>query len=379
MVTTTYYVEVDDGYSTINDQVTVTVLPSPIADAGPDQVINVGTSTVLTGSGSNGTEPYSYAWSPGSMISGPTDIPNPSTIILDLPQNYTLVVTDNNDCPSEPEPVFINVSGEGLSAYPQADPPEICYGESSTLNANATGGGGTYTYSWTSSGSGWSATGDNVIVTPYETTTYFVEVNDGFNTHSAHIILTVHPLPVIELIPPGSDITGSDSIAVCVRDTVVLDAGHSSNPSVMEYLWSNNWGDRFMVAKTNGNWFDVQSYSVQVRNPVTKCINNDEITIIFDFNHCAIGVEEKLTIERPVKVYPNPNTGIFYVSSEISINNLNLSLLTMEGTLVKEYSHAQIPSGGWEGPRDISNLRSGVYLLYIMADNAVYTRKIVKK
>ena len=378
-VTTTYYVEVDDGYSTINDQVTVTVLPTPISDAGPDQVINVGTSTVLAGTGTNGTEPYTYAWSPGSMIDGPTDIPNPTTIILDLPQNYTLVVTDNNDCPSNPEPVFINVAGEGLSAYPQADPPEICFGESSTLNANATGGGGSYTYSWTSSVTGWSATGDNIVVTPDATTTYFVEVDDGFNTSSGHFVLAVHPLPVIDLIPPGSDVTGTDTIAVCVRDTVILDAGHDGNPPIMEYLWSNNWGDRFMIAKTNGNWFDVQGYSVQVRNPVTKCINSDEITIIFDFNHCAIGVEENITIEKPVKVYPNPNTGMFYVSSEISIKKLKLSLLTMEGMLVKEYTLTQIPSGGWEKSIDISKLRSGVYLLYIQADHAVYTQKIIKK
>ena len=295
------------------------------------------------------------------------------------PQNYTLVVTDTKGCPSDEDVVLINASGAGLAAYPQAFPAEICIGESTVLTANATGGGGNYTYTWTSSDAGWSAAGDNVEVTPAATTTYFVEVSDGFTTATAHIIVPVHQLPVVDLVPQGYEVVGDDTIAACVRDTIVLDAGNPANPPNMSYLWSNNWANRYMIAKTNGNWYDIQTYSVQVKNMITTCENSGQITVIFDFNQCAIGIEEKIRVERPVTVHPNPNEGYFNITSQDDLSSLELKLLTMQGSLVVEFSFENIPSSGWEYPVDISKLPDGVYLLWIKADQSVYTQKIVKR
>ncbi|MEJ2595687.1 MAG: T9SS type A sorting domain-containing protein [bacterium] len=378
METTTYFVTVNDGYSTVEDQITVPVFPKPVADAGPDQVIGLGTSTTLDGSGSEGSSPYNFQWAPASMIDGPTDIPNPQTVILGAPQNYTLFVTDAKGCPSDEDVVLINASGDLLAAFPQAFPGEICFGESTVLTANATGGAGNYTLTWTSTEPGWSATGDNIEVSPVVTTTYFVEVSDGYTTTTAHIIVPVHDLPTVDLVPPGFELVGSDTIAACVRGTILLDAGNPDNPPNMSYLWSNNWADRYMIAKTNGNWFDIQTYSVQVINMITTCENNGEITVIFDFNHCAIGVNENIRVERPVRIHPNPNEGLFNVSSQHNIASLELKLLTMQGTPVAEYIFENIPAAGWDFAVDISTMPDGLYLLWIKADQSVYTQKIVK-
>lgn len=376
--TTTYFVEVDDGYSTIQGQTTVSVLPKPIAYAGPDQVINVGTATTLDGSGSGGLSPYTFLWSPASMIDGPYDIENPLTKILNEPQNYTLQVTDANLCPSDPSVVLVNAAGDGLAAYPQADPKEICYGESAVLTANATGGGGSYTYTWTSSEEGWSASGNNIEVKPESKTTYFVEIDDGFTKANAFTVLPVHPLPVINLVPEGIPEFKPDTLLVCVRDTIILDAGDEANPLVMDYLWTNNWTGRYAISKTNGNWFDVQTIGVTVKNPTTSCTSSDSITIVYDLKECTIGIGEHSGKDIPVSIQPNPTNGFFSLTTEIGIVDLELKLMTIQGQPVKESEYHQIPPGGWEALLDISNLPEGIYLLWLKADNENYILRVVK-
>lgn len=376
--TTTYFVEVNDGYSIITGQVTVQVYETPVADAGPDQVINIGTFTTLDGTASGGTSPYSYQWEPASMISGPSDIADPQTVVLGAPQNYTLVVTDANSCASDPSVVLINATGEALAAYPQADPQEICIGGSTTIHANATGGSENYTYSWTSTEPGWTASGESISVNPTQTTTYYLEITDGYDTINTHLILPVHPLPKVELTPSGYVQLGEDTIMVCVRDTVVLDAGNPNNPPEMQYLWSNSWTQRYFVTKTNGNWFDIQNYDVTVTNPLTTCSNSDHLTVIFDFNQCAIGIEEQPVIEKPVTIHPNPNQGMLYLQTDYHINQLDVKMLNLEGSMILERHYERIRSDNWESPIDISFLPKGVYLMRIKADSQLYTLKVVK-
>jgi hypothetical protein len=107
-------------------------------------------------------------------------------------------------------------------------------------------------------------------------------------------------------------------------------------------------------------------------------MNTGEITVIFDFNSCAIGVDENIRIEHPDTVHPNPNEGIFYVTTQHNITTLELKLLTMQGSPVAEFTYENIPATGWESPIDMSGLPDGVYLLWIKADESVYTQKIVK-
>ncbi len=379
LVTTTYFVEVDDGFTIINAQVTVNVFAKPVPNAGIDQVINVGTIATLDGSATSGQQPYEYLWEPSYMLDGANNIPGPKTIILDAPQNYTLFITDANGCPGEPDIVLINTSGDGLSAFPQSDPMEICVGASATLHSNAVGGGGNYTYNWTSSESGWSASGDNIAVNPETTTTYYLEVFDGFTTINEHVIVPVHPLPVINLVPTGIPESGNDTITVCVRDTVVLDAGHADNPPEMQYMWSNASSDRYLVAKTNGNWIDFQSYSVTVTNSLTSCTNSSEISIVFDFNQCQIGVDENIFINNPVTIHPNPNSGIFTIETERAITSLEVKLTNLHGYTVFEKNYIQIPANGWDDTIDISTQPKGIYLLHLKVDGKQSTKKVVIK
>lgn len=376
-VTTTYFVEVTDGYTTLNEQITITVYEKPIANAGIDQEINVGTSTYLDGSVSNGTSPYNFWWDPAGMIEGQNDIPDPQTVILDGPQLYSLIVTDDNGCPSEVSTVLINAAGNALSAYPQATPPEICIGETTLIEANATGGGGNYTYNWTNTETGWSASGSAIEVNPEVSTTYYLELFDGYTTDSSHIIVPVHSLPEINLLPDGYSFYGEDTITACVNDTIVLDAGNDDDPPDMIYMWSNNWSERDLIAKTNGNWVDWQTHSVEVINPYTSCSNNSSITIFFNFNECEIGITEIKGVDCPFSVLPNPGNGMFNIEGNIDLNIFNIQVFDASGGLLIERNYRNL-NGNWNKSIDLTKYTVGIYFFLIKADGDTYSVRVIK-
>ncbi|MFH1321817.1 MAG: PKD domain-containing protein [Bacteroidota bacterium] len=133
-----------------------------------------------TATGSGGSSPYTYSWSP----SGGT-----GQIASNLcPNTYTVTVTDANGCSAqasttitEPTPISINVSSTD----------ETCSGAcDGTVSASASGGVGGYTYTW-SGGLGSGANKSNVCPNTYTVT---VTDNNGC-TSTANV--TVNPGTVV--------------------------------------------------------------------------------------------------------------------------------------------------------------------------------------
>ena len=373
-----YIVNVTDGYTDIIDSIFVKVNQVPTAFAGEDQVINEGTSTTLDGSASGGNGDYDYLWEPSSWLVSNT-IPNAATLPLYEPTVFTLWITDGNNCESAPDNVLINASGGGLSAFLMTDSSEICIGQSTTIYASATGGGLEYTYSWTSEPVGFTSTEPTIFVTPYETTTYNLLLKDQYdNEFETSITITIHPLPVIDLVPSGAHIIGSDSIIVCVRDTVAIDAGWDYDPPNTEYFWmESNLVSRYYTASTNGNWTDYQSHPVRVTNGQTGCIDSGSITILFDFNECAIGIPEGPSdLAGVINIHPNPNDGSFTISVDDNIDNLSVIIYNPQGEQVfNEYWEENL-LGGYSKQIN-SEFQPGVYFVHLKSGNELLIKKIV--
>ncbi|MCR6719102.1 MAG: hypothetical protein NVV59_02185 [Chitinophagaceae bacterium] len=92
--TTNYVVNLSLGQCTATDDVTVTVMPAPIANAGEDATICIGQDYQLQGSGG-----VTYSWSPATNLSD-SHISNP--LVSNPPQTitYRLRVVDANNCSS---------------------------------------------------------------------------------------------------------------------------------------------------------------------------------------------------------------------------------------------------------------------------------------
>lgn len=224
--TTVYTVEITDGTSTNTESIEIAVNSLPITDAGEDMETNIGSTVTLNGSVSGNNVDYSYHWSPEEYFVDPT-LPNPTTIPLTDTITFTLVGTDLiNGCQSSDE-VTVNVSGSTLDVELTASATTTCSGDSVTIYANATGGSGNYTYTWTSLPIGFSSDEQNPTVYPSITTTYIVNVYDGFTTINDFIIINVSPMPIVNA---GEDIYTYPN---CV---VTLD-GMISGESSYTYIW----------------------------------------------------------------------------------------------------------------------------------------------
>ncbi len=374
---TTYTVQVFDGQNTVSASVFVQVKPKPVADAGTDQTINVGTVATLQGTVSGGSGSYTYQWQPADSVVNPNSLTT-ETKILNTSNEFTLIANDNNGCVSDPDEVWVFTGGDALGAFPTANPSVICQGETAVLNPNALGGSGSYSYLW-SDNNGWTSHSANPEVSPMETTTYQLELNDGFKTVTAEVTLAVNHTPVVDIKPEGIPLYGTDTIKVCVRDTVVMDAGDPENPPVMNYYWSNYATTRKLTAVTNGNWIDFQTYTVQVTNPVTLCEGTDTLTIWFDFNQCQIGIDENRAAERYVKITPNPATAAVEITLTGLKGDVRYTLNNINGKTLVTGSLTDVNKSGTSFEMELKNYPDGVYSLQIINNGNVYHAKIIKQ
>lgn len=379
-VTTKYIVSVFDGQNTVQSSVTVEVKPRPIGNAGNDMTITVGTSTIISGSSaSSGTGDYEYLWTPVNSLIDPT-ILHAQTVVLDESTEFTITVDDANGCSSVPNSMFVIVGGDQLSAYPTSSAPNnvICQGENINLFPNATGGGGSYTYLW-SDETGFTSTSESPVVSPWQTTTYTVEVDDTFKTVTAEITIVVNHTPVVDLIPPDVTIWAEDTIKVCVRDSVLMDAGDPLNPPTMNYLWSNSATSRTVIGSTNGNWVAFETYWASAENPVTYCMGRDTLVVFFDFEECSIGVEENNSLSNFVSVIPNPAIDNAQINITGLTGNVNISMSDVQGKIIWQKNDLMISNGLLTENVSLKQLPKGIYVINVVHKLGVHNTKLIKQ
>ncbi len=226
-VTTTYTVTVTSSHGcSSTDDVTVTVEPAPVADAGTDTVIGAcaGQSVTLDATASTGNG-LSYSWSPAAglndnAIANPVATPASTT-------TYTLTITDDNGCTSTDQ-VTVTVDNAPVADAGSNDTIGSCAGQSATLNATASTGTN-LSYSWSPAASLNDASIADPVATPGSTTTYTLTITDDYGCSSTdQVTVTVDPAPVADA---GSDID------ICAGGSATLDASGSTG-SGLSYSWS---------------------------------------------------------------------------------------------------------------------------------------------
>ncbi len=356
--TTVYSVVVNDGYNVYSGNVTVTVRPNPVPEAGNDIVIAHGTNTTLQGTASGGSGNYSYHWEPVDKLINP-NVANPQTINLYSTTLFTLHVTDvTTGCQEElPDQMAVVISGDALGTNPAASNDQICLGESTQLFALAGGGSGSYNYSW-SSNNGFSSTEQNPWVNPAAPGSfiYTCSVNDGFNTASGSVGITVLDVPQINF--------GFADTIICVYDSIILDAG---NPGSY-YMWSNGSTQRTIKIATTGIGFDVQTPSVIVTNQA-GCESEKSATIIFDFSSCS-GINDNLASDL-YAVYPNPGNGSFTLTIKPGYESAVYSVRNILGQCVYGPVNSMEDQDKGDVKIDLGPVPAGVYFIEVRLKNSV--------
>ena len=206
-------------------QQSVQVNGPPVATAGPDITICLGSNATITANG--GT---TYSWTPGGLT-GSTIVVSPAS-----GTSYSVIVTDANGCTaSDTVRVFVNPL-----PVPTVSPNvSICQGQSALLVA-----GGGVTYSWNPSGTN----NDSIVVSPNSSITYAVNVIDANGCQAtAFVNVTVNQNPPLTLAP---------AVFICSGVSQVLDPGNTG----VSYLWSTGATSQTISVNTQG------TYTVTVTN-----------------------------------------------------------------------------------------------------------------
>ncbi|MBL7924791.1 MAG: PKD domain-containing protein [Bacteroidia bacterium] len=203
----------------------VQVNAPPVAAAGPDMTICIGSNATITANGG-----ISYSWTPGGMT-GSTISVSPAS-----DTTYYVTVTDANGCTDVDS---VNVFVNPLPTPTVSPNVSICQGQNTVLVA-----GGGISYSWNPSGN----TNDTISVSPGSSTTYAVNVIDANGCQAtAFVNVTVNPNPAASL-PAG--------VFICSGVSATLDPGAVGTT----YQWSTGATSQSIQVNAQG------AYMVTVTN-----------------------------------------------------------------------------------------------------------------
>lgn len=303
---TTYFLVVTDANGCIaSDSVRITINPRPVVSAGSADTVCVGSTVTLGGSptGSGGTGPLTYSWSPTLFFNTSTTIANP-TVTPTSNVTYGVTVTDSLGCSStgsvsvviNPNPVANAGSNQSVVACPQA-----CV----ILGGSPTGNGGTppFTYNWSPSTGISSISASNPKVCGINSSgTYTVTITDSHGcTATSSVFITV--------VPSGLTVDAGLEQHICSGQTTSVTLG--GNPTAQggqtpyTYTWapaggltspsnvSNPTADPRITTKYFVDVIDVygceatDSVTVIVSPSVTASVNAD--TAVCSGNSLVIG------------------------------------------------------------------------------------------
>ncbi len=227
----------------------------PVADAGPDQTVQVGTQATLDGSGSSDPDedyPLTYSWQIVSKPAGSTaTLSDPNAVApsftADMLDDYTieLIVTDNRGGQSPPD--YVLVSTFNTSPVADAGPDQAIIEVGTTVQLDGTQSydaeGDDMTFFWTITQKPAESTAE--LSDPCSPIPTFVA-----DIHGDYIITLVVTDIFAAASDPDSVTVGFDNIkpvadaggdqAVMIGDTVLLDgiASSDANGDLLTYSWA---------------------------------------------------------------------------------------------------------------------------------------------
>lgn len=211
-----------------------------------------------------------YSPNNGTILAGESD-----TITIgfnsqdvELGDYYAQLRISNNDPDNPLFEVPIHLKVADITVVSEANPTEICAGESSTLFVEATGQGETFTYLWkTAAGEVISET-QEATVSPAETSIYLpFAIIDNDTIAGEPVTITVYALPQPDL--------GEDQSA-CGNTLISLDA----NTDGASFEWSNGETTASIEASAEDFGFGIHEIWVKVISE-NGCENADTVMVTF--------------------------------------------------------------------------------------------------
>ena len=340
----------NSGCSTISNTAIVTLLQSPSANAnalGPTTFC-YGDSVFITANIGSG---LTYQWKKDGIV-----IPSATSTTIYAKQSgaYTVTTTNLNFCSTISNTVVVSVSSLPIATATAQGVTTICYGDSVLIIANIDAG---LTYQWKKDGVNISGATDTLIYAKqdgaYTVTT--TNINSCSNT-STPIIVTVNPLPVIDLGPDST---------ICETHQIILDAGAGMD----SYLWSTGDTTQTIMVDSSGIGIGNKDFSVIVTQQ--GCDNSDTIKVtVMD---CS-GISENI---KPfgINIYPNPSQGKINIDIPDGLDGLEITVFNSIGQkILSELITSQTET---IKTIDLSELPKGLYYIGLKSEGEQQFSKVI--
>lgn len=308
----TYTVTITDAVGCTN--VVSRSLTQPFANltAGTSATVPVscfgGNSGSVTLAVSGGTTPYSFTWSNGSTLQNLSGLSS---------GNYSVTVTDANNCTSAVSSIAITQPSAALSAT-SSKTNVACFGAlTGAINISPSGGTPPYTYQWNSGNTTQNISG-------LASGNYNVTITDAKNCQTSVNISISQPLAAIALSTTKTNVRcfgGNSGIATATAN---------GGTSPYSYSWSNGATTSSITSLTAANYTATAT----------------------DANGCTTSVP--VTISQPAA--PLSVTGTTTNISCFNVPNGTININVTGGTSSYSYQWSNGASG-----TSVSNLSSGNY------------------
>lgn len=219
-----YSVSVSDtnGCASIDDSITINVVPPPTATITPSGSTTLCQGDVVTLTASSGD---SWLWSTGATT---------QAITVGSAGTYWVIIS-NGTC-VDTASINVTVTPAPVATITPSGPTTFCSGDSVLLSASAGG-------SWL-----WSTGATSQTITVENSGTYWVIVTNGScSDTSASVTVTVTPAPVATITPSGPT-------TLCQGDQVTLTASSGSS-----WLWSTGVTTQSITVVSSGNYWVIVS------------------------------------------------------------------------------------------------------------------------
>jgi gliding motility-associated-like protein len=315
---TTYTLYIVDANGCSDSDMVQVNISIPSVTASPSVSICNGNSTVIVASGPAG---QTYSWQPAGTLTGATTAnptANPSSTTT-----YTVTATNQFGCTAIDSVVVQVTSAPPIVA---SQDTSLCNGGAATLGAS-----GATTYTW----SPGNLTGDTIVVSPVNTTTYVVTGNTN-NCISTDTV-------VVNVAPPLAVYAGPD-FDVCSGTQVTLNVGVSGGT----YTWTPSGSiigsntTQSVIASPTGT----TSYTVNVTD-ANGCVSADTITITVNPlpNIQATSPDQSICVGQ--STFVNGSGGASYMwTPTVGLTSPNLSSTAANPTSTTTYTVTGLDANG---------------------------------
>ena len=323
----------------------------PCVDATSTQVVTVQISNLGV---DIGTISMFYTLDGGAAIPGTIssmtlgEVVNfsfPITADISTPGNHDFVVwlESTQDTIASNDTLQFSVKSTSLMILELGNDTSICSGASITLDADAG-----FIYAWST-----GATTQTLTVTAmgnYSCTVTYIDACKA----SDDIFIAVISALAIDL---GANVT------VCDGDTLVLDAGV---PGANSYAWSNGGTSQTTGVTISGTYYV----------DVDKCGNASD-TIDVTFENCGVGMGTNPVVGLDMKLYPNPNNGLFNIDVSGGTAGYGTIIITsISGQIVSRATY-QLVDGKATKSINLTEFDAGIYFVIYENEGQMVSRKLV--